>query len=350
LKVARNSSIFSFSSLPGGFLVCAALVLLFEALLSRVPEYALTEAPHEQLALQLKGELVDRHNDFDLLILGGCTSWAAIRPLVLQQEVNATAFNLSVNGAQTFLMSYVLLTRYLNNCIRKPALVVLELSASSLFYRYGMNTVALRDFIVPWFRLDDDFTGELSPPLRRECLKLRLLNLIPSFKYQYLLRKDRWLLRIRRANSGEFEWYKAFYQKEKGFYNEELDPGKRPVAQVRDIGGNYKNYELSEHNLLYVDKILAALSRAGIKVVVCTEPVRDDEMGIWKQYNLRERLNATIRSLVSRFDNVVLFCDLRDSASDPGYFVDSAHLNSSGAELYTRTLAREIKQLDIFTN
>jgi hypothetical protein len=99
-----------------------------------------------------------------------------------------------------------------------------------------------------------------------------------------------------------------------------------------------------------VDKILTALSRAGIKVVVCTEPVRDDEMGIWKQYNLRERLNATIRSLVSRFDNVVLFCDLRDSASDPGYFVDSAHLNSSGAELYTRTLAREIKQLDIFTN
>jgi hypothetical protein len=293
---------------------------------------------------------VDRGNDFDLIILGGCTSWAAIRPAILDKELNITAFNLSVNGAQTFLVNYVLLTRYLKNCIRKPELVVLELAANSLLYRYGMNTVALRDFIVPWFRLDDDFTGELSPSLRRECFKLKLLNLIPSFRYQYFLKKDLWFLKIWQANGEEFEWYRTFYRREKGYYNEELDPGKRAVGKIRNIGSNYRDYELSEHNLLYAEKMLAALSRAGIKVVVCTEPVRDDEMRIWNHYNLRERLNATIRSRVSRFDNVVLFCDLRDSASDPGYFVDSAHLNSSGAELYTRALAREIKQLDIFTN
>lgn len=326
------------------------LVALFETLLFFVPEYALTDAPYEQLALKVKGDLVDQANDFDLIILGGCTSWAAIRPLILEKELNITAFNFSVNGAQTYLMSYVLLTRYLKNCIRKPELVVVELSASSLFYRYGMNLVALRDFILPWFRLDADFTGELSPSLRRECVKLKLLNVIPSFKYQYFLKKDRWFFRIWQATSEEYEWYRTFYREEKGFYKEELDPGKRRVEKIRNIGGNYRGYELSEHNLLYIDKILSALSQAGIKVVVCTEPVRDDEMFIWKQYNLRERLNATMRSLVSRFDNVVLFCDLRDIASDPGYFVDSAHLNSSGAELYTRALAREIKHLDIFTD
>jgi len=326
------------------------LVVLFETLLAFVPEYALTEAPHEQLALQIKGELVDRENNFDLIILGGCTSWAAIRPLLLEKELNINAFNLSVNGAQTFLMSYVLLTRYLKNCSNKPELVVVELSASSLFYPYGMNLVALRDYIIPWFRLDSDFTSELSSSLRRECFKLKLLNLLPSFNYQYFLKKDLWFLKLWRATSEEYEWYKAFYREEKGFYKEELDPGKRGVKKIRGIGGNYQRYELSEHNFLYIDKILAALSQAGIKVVVCTEPVRDDEMLIWERYNLRERLNATIRALVSRFDNVVLFCDLRDSASDPRYFVDSAHVNSKGAELYTRALAQEIKHLDIFTD
>jgi hypothetical protein len=348
--VARNLSIFNFSCIPKGFLVGAVLVVIFESLLSLVPEYALTEPPYEQQALRLKGELVDRGNDFDLIMLGGCTGWAAMRPLILERELEVTAYNLSVNGAQTFLMSYVLLTRYLKNCIRKPDVVVVELSASSLLYSYGMNLVALRDFILPWFRLDADFTNELSPSLRRECFKLQLLHLIPSFKYQYFLKKDLWFLKMWQASDDAFEWYGRFYREEKGFYNEELDPEKRRVETIRDIGRNYRDYALSEHNLLYIAKIIAALSRAGIKVVVCTEPVRDDEMQVWKRYNLRERLNATIGSLVSGYDNVVLFCDLRDAASNPGYFVDSAHLNSTGAELYTRALAREIKQLDIFTD
>lgn len=351
LRVEKNSFIFNFNYVPKGFLVCALLAGIFETFLFVLPEHKLSEAPYERAALEMKESAAAQSNSYALIALGDCTGWAAIRPITLERELNSTAFNFAVNGVQTYLVSYILLKRYLSHCLRKPTLVVLQVSANTLLGDFAVDKFALHYYILPYFRIDFDFLAELSPRLQLVCIKHALLTLLPSLKNQYLLRKDRWFFRLWKPTRDDYEHYREFYQRERGFYNEDMDPRKRElkIKEIKDIDSNYKTFRLSEFNLFYIEKIISLLSQHQVKVVVCTESVRDDEMAIWNRYNLRERLNEALCKRLKAYDNVVAFLDLRDSASHPDYYVDRVHLNSKGAEIHTRALAQKIKQLNILS-
>ena len=114
--------------MPQGFLLAMVMILAFEVFVSRIPEYKLLDPPYEQAMLAIKGELVEKPNSFDIIVLGDCTGWSAIKPLEIEHSLRKTVFNLAVNGAQTYLMSYVLMNRYLANCTQKPELVVMQVS------------------------------------------------------------------------------------------------------------------------------------------------------------------------------------------------------------------------------
>jgi len=331
--------------MPVGFLLALAMVFAFETCIGMLPEHTLFAPPYEQAALALKGELVDKPNSFDMLVIGDCTGWAAIQPLALENQLQMTAYNLAVNGAQTYLMSYVLLKRYLSNCTQKPRFVILQLSANALFYIWGMNADALKSHILPWFRMDEDFVHELSGPLRSVCTKHRILQLAPSFNNQFFLKKGFWPARITQSNKTDYEGYVNYYTVQKGFYNEDLDPSKKPVEQVVDIGKHFKQFSLSDLNTTYVHKIITLLLQHGIKVILCLTPVRVDEMQIWERYNLRARLNAKIQELFGGYPNVIAFWDLQDFASEQKYFADASHVNGSGAALYSAELAKRLKAL-----
>jgi hypothetical protein len=212
-----------------------------------------------------------------------------------------------------------------------------------------MNPDALNDYILPWFRVADDFMNELSAPMRQVCYKYKFLQMIPSLKNQFFLRKGVWLPRLWRSNRAEFDKYISYYREQKGFYNEDLDPTKHRIETISDIGENIKQFRLSAFNTLYVQKILEILSRRDIKVIVCLTPVRDDEMRIWNRYKVRDKLNHTIAELVKPYQNVIAFWDMQSVASNIKYFVDWSHLDSRGAIIYTLELAGRIKNLTRFS-
>jgi len=345
LKAEKSSCIFNFRAMPAGFVLALAMVLAFETCIGMLPEHALFAPPYEQAALTLKGETVDAPSSFDVLVIGDCTGWAAIQPLALESQLQMTAYNLAVNGAQTYLMSYVLLKRYLSNCTQKPRLVILQLSANALFYIWGLGAEALNNHILPWFRMDEDFLRELSEPLQSLCNKRRILQLVPSLKNQFFLKKGFWPAHIARSSKEDFERYVAYYTVQKGFYNEDLDPSKKPVGPVVDIGEHFKQLSLSDLNVAYMHKIIALLLLHDIKVVLCLTPVRADEMQIWERYNLRARLNAKIQALFGGYPNVIAFWDLQDVAAEHKYFADASHVNGSGAALYSAELAKRLKAL-----
>jgi hypothetical protein len=89
------------------------------------------------------------------------------------------------------------------------------------------------------------------------------------------------------------------------------------------------------------------LAEAGIPVVVCTVPVRRDEMALWDRYDIRNRVNALIRRELEGYGNIKAFWDMADEAADKRYYIDATHLNMEGAHIYTGALAEKLKQLDI---
>jgi hypothetical protein len=242
------------------------------------------------------------------------------------------------------------MNRYLANCTQKPELVVLQVSASAIFYIWGMNPLALNSYILPWFRVDRDFMQELSIPMRQVCYKYKVVQLIPSLKNQFFLKKGFWLPRLWRSSRSEFDRYINYHREQKGFFNEDLDPTKQRIEKVADIGEHFKQFSISEFNMTYIHKILETLARRDIKVIVCLTPVRDDEMRIWAQYNLREKLNNKIAELIKPYSNVIAFWDMQSIASDPKYFVDLYHLDSKGAIIYSAELSKKIKTLEHFSH
>lgn len=347
----EKSSSISSSKLPRGFLVFSLLLLLFECGMAGIPEYVLFEKPYEEAALRMKGAVADGDNGFDIIVLGDCTGWAAIRPLVLEKELGRTAFNFSVNSAQTYLMSYVLLKRYLQNCMKMPELVVLQVSAAGLQYPYGMNLDALKYFILPWLRVDTDFTGELSPELRRACFKWQLLRSVPSLRNQFFLRKRLFSAgTLISSNSADYEAHLAYYAAEKGFYNEDLDPrkGKKRPGRITDRGDPFATRTFSRYNLHYIDRILTLLLQHRLPVAVCITPVMNDEMELWNRYRVRDRFNQALAERLAGYDNVAAVWDLADAVPDPEEFADRLHVGSAGASRYSRALAHKVKQLDMF--
>jgi len=343
--VEKNSSIFNFKALPTGFFLALAMVLAFEVLVGGIPEYKLLTPPYEQNMLALKGELVDKPNSFDIIVLGDCTGWAAIKSLELDQQLHKTTFNLATNNAQTYLVSYVLLKRYLSNCTRKPELVILQLSANAVFYIWGMNPDALNYHILPWLRMDADFMDEITVAQRWLCYKNRLQRMIPSLKNQFFLKKGFWPLRIRKANKNEFDRYLRYYREQKGYNNKDIDPTTQHIEHIADIGDHFKQFSVSKFNMTYIQKILGTLARNNIKAIVCLAPVRDDEMRIWDQYNLRPRLNNKLCEVLGAYHNVIAFWDMQSVASDPKYFIDWYHVNNRGAIIFTTELSKRIKNL-----
>ena len=128
------------------------------------------------------------------------------------------------------------------------------------------------------------------------------------------------------------------------------DPAKEPIKEIMEIDENYKEFRISDYNLMYVRKILTMLLASDIKVIVCLTPVRDDEMRIWNKYNLRTTLNNKIQEEISRYNNIIAFWDMQSVASDPKYFVDRYHVSCSGAMLYTAEMSKRIQALELFVS
>jgi hypothetical protein len=342
-------------NLPSGFIIFLLLALIFEGILFCIPEYMLLSIPYGRESVRFKGEMAERENSYDIIISGDCTGWAGIRPLVLEERLDISAYNFSVDVAQTYMINYIVLARYLSNCARKPELVILQLSPISLLGNHYLDMDALRSSIFPYFRVDSDLLKEIAI-LEMESpfhyLTFQVLSSIPSFKKQYALRRGPWhifsLLRAFRRTV--YEKYLNFYRDEKGFFNEDMDPTKEIVAEITDVPPEYRLFARSSYNCHYIDKILSLLREEEIPTVVCLTPVRSDEMKIWARYNLRERLNNLLRPKMEEYDNVLAFWDMTDIASNPQYFADQAHLTLRGATIFTEELAKRIGELGVRKN
>ena len=74
-------------------------------------------------------------------------------------------------------------------------------------------------------------------------------------------------MKLWKSNKDEFEAYMNYYKEQKGFYNEDLDPTKKPVAKITDIWENFKQFIVSDFNVTYIKKILYLLEQQNIKVI-----------------------------------------------------------------------------------
>lgn len=331
--------------IPRGFLVMLLLVVAFEAAMLVVPEYVLSHPPYEHAFMRMKSGMVDESHDYEMLVLGDCTGWASIRPRRIEEALSVSSYNLSLNADQTFLVSRILLDRYLANCRTPPRLVLIQVSPLTMVGSAGMDFMRLRKGVLPHLRMDKDILDELRPEVLADYRKHRLLTLVPSLKKQYFFLKEvPWYRTVWTASAKSYRDCMALHRAENGFFNEDLDPTRERIPEIYGIPNRYKRYPPCEFNIKELQKIIHTLGERGIPVVICTSAVRADEMVFWNESGVREKQNAVISDAFSGHDNVAAIWDLCDIANDPFLFVDYVHLCADGADLFTAEISRRLAE------
>jgi len=319
------------------------MVVAFEAAMHVIPEHVLSHPPYEHAFMRMKSGMVDDAHDYDLLVLGDCTGWAAIRPRRIEEALSVSAYNLSINADQTFLVTRVLLDRYLANCRTPPRLVLIQVSPLTLIGDVGMDFMRLRKGVLPHLRMDRDILDELRPEVLAEYRRHRLLTIVPSLKKQYFfLQEVPWYRTVWTASAQTYRECMALHRAENGFFNEDLDPTRERIPEIFGIPKAYKKYPPSKFNIEQLNKIIETLGDRGIPVVICTSAVRADEMVFWNKSGVRQKQYAVISDAFSGHENIAAIWDLCDVASDPALFVDYVHLDADGADIFTAEIARRL--------
>lgn len=329
--------------IPGGFVVMVVLVVAFETAMLVVPEYVLSHPPYEHAFMRMKSAMVDDNHDYELLVLGDCAGWAGIRPRRIEEALSVSAYNLCLNADQTFLVSRILLDRYLANCRTPPRLVLIQVSPLTMVGSVGMDFMRLRKGVLPHLRMDNDILDELRPEVQAEYRRHRVLTLVPSLKKQYFFLKEvPWYRTVWTASARSYRECMALHRAENGFFNEDLDPTREPVPTIYGIPPAYRQYEPCRFNIAELNRIIVDLGERGIPVVICTSAVRADEMVFWNEAGVREEQNRVIADAFSGHENVAAIWDLCDIANDPALFVDYVHLCADGADLFTAEISRRL--------
>jgi hypothetical protein len=349
--VEKSSSTFSFRRVPRGFLLLLILILAFEVCVLLLPDYVLSTPPYSTAFMRWKGSVVDDKNEFDLLLLGDCMGWAGFRPVVFEELSGLNVFNMAVDVEQTYLMTYVLLSRYLKNCRTPPKLVLFQVSAHSLLAQeLSMNRKRLRSAVLPYFRVDSDFLDELLPSVQRDYAHYRVLTIVPSLKKQFFFyNRPPWYVTAWSSSRAKYDHFMDYHLSEKGFFNEDLDPLKKPVSLVTSIPKEMQSFRVCEGNLKYFHKIMDLLENHNTAVVVCSSPIREDEAVLWDACDLENRLNELIKVNIHMHKNVLGYWNMWRSVTNIECYADHFHLNLSGANLYTEQLAARANLIPVIS-
>ncbi len=330
----------SFKNFLRGLAVFAVLVIVFETMVSLIPD----EIGADVVLLggmKIKNERALNPGDLDVVILGDCFFFGGVNPNVLDPILNVRSFNFAVTRAHSYMMSFVLLEDILSRAKRPPRLIILGVHATSLYHPLTMDIDVLRETILPFSGVSSNLLNELPVPLKMQTLWHDALTRIPSIRKQYLLR-GHWPYLMTHFDRARYMRIKQSLAENRGYFNEDL-LGFRQTLRV-NFNLPAEDTTIRAYNDRYIRKILARAAKSGIKVVLVTNSYRKD---------LAEHLNYNIMFDVSYFETlknsypgVIGILDMHHVVSDPERYVDTTHLDNKGAAIFTSELAERIRQLD----
>lgn len=116
------------------------------------------------------------------------------------------------------------------------------------------------------------------------------------------------------------------YDRNLGGYNPKVERDKNNEFAEQEI--NFKDYEISEANLLYLDKIINICRQYDVEIILIRSPQRKD-------YEYWQNENEFKKVLSERFGDVK-FLDFGNFKLDEKDYLDASHLNIEGARKFSK--------------
>ena len=298
-----------------------------------IPLYFIQKIVDEGLRKYRNGEfsvwndIYDRKVNADLLILGNSRALAHISPAILDSGLHLSSYNLGIDGAD-FNLTYTRFRVYMNTN-KTPKVIILSLSAKDLekgngifdppqFMPFLSDTVIRRGTsgYQNGFGMYDLYVPAMKYCTRPEFFKI-------GFRLYFNKSVEIDAPRVRGYEGRERKWDNSF--------SDFVKSKKRFQPKLED--------EIKKE----FEEVVRICREKAIKLYFVYSP---EYTKILEYFVNRDEVFSYFHH-VSGINNIP-FQDYSDDpiSRDTAYFYNSEHLNRTGAEMFTRKLAADIKRLN----
>ena len=248
----------------------------------------------------------------DILIFGSSRAYHHYDPEVFEKELNLSCFNVGYGG-QNIYFHLALLKSALER--KKPQIVILDLM------HYDFQLINNKD--------EDEKLGVLLPfvhesnviketVFRRSSFeKIKLLSSIYPLnsKQLYMLRNNL------TSSRSDFKGYVGLER-----------VWEKPI-ETKEV----KQIDIDENKMKAIDDFINLCKKNDIKIFICVSPHYLDFKGKTEYDVLAKNLNTKHQLEIINFENNP------DFFKNSQYFSDAHHLNKTGSNLYSKEIAKLIK-------
>lgn len=256
--------------------------------------------------------------DADIVIMGNSRALTQVNPHILDSILEVDSYNLGIDGSSINrqIRKYHLFREY----NKKPKLIIQNIDHISMIYYVGYE----REQFYPYF---------WNKSMRREFVATEPFSIwdkyMPLYRYYHNLHKHDMVGLITSTN----------HRMSKGYMEKDLLWDGAKFRKVKST--QFTNHEQTEKMF---DEYLAQAKAEGIKVVFMYSPVY---IGLTRKVLNPQEMHDKYQEYADKYDIPILDYTYMDICYDTTYFYNAMHVNKKGAEIFSDTLAKDIKRLGI---
>ena len=256
--------------------------------------------------------------DANAVIMGNSRAWVQIDPVILDSILGWNTYNLGLDASpiNRQVKKYNLFSVY----NKRPQLIIQNIDFSSLGYSVGYE----REQFFPYF---------WEKPMRDELFPSEPFSIweeyVPMYRYYHNFTLG--ILYCVLTNTSN--------SLSKGYQGQEKQWDGTGYKNVKTI-----KFASNDTTLMIFDKYLAARKAEGVKVIFVYSPLY---IGATKKIENLQEMRNTYQQYADKYEIPVLDYTYMNICYDTAYFFNAMHLNKTGAEIFSDTLANDIKRLGI---
>lgn len=252
--------------------------------------------------------------DADIIVNGSSRAWVHISPIILDSILQTNTYNLGIDGSSINrqIRKYRLFQQY----NRKPKLIIQNIDCWALdevvgyereqFFPYFWNNYIRKEF----YETEPISFTEKYIPLVRYHGKFSMSSFVPHPKT---------LIR--------------------GYKGLDLVWNGKQYNEIESIVFSYNNLVAKSF-----DNFLQSVTKNGIKVVFVYTP---QYIGATHKITNLNEMHAFYKKIADKYDIPILDYTNMWICNDTTYFYNAMHLNRNGAEIFSDSLANDIKRLHL---
>ncbi len=264
-------------------------------------------------------EIIKGNKKFDILFIGSSRTLYHVNPKIIDSTLQCNSFNAGINGARLPEMNLVFKSYLVNH--EAPQLVVADLSTTA--FSLDQNAFFNPNIYYPW--MESDIVFESIAPYKRAGL-LKTLPFLQLTEWDDPMRQGA-IAGLAGKQDDIPEYYKGHQPS-----------GDDTVQLPFRMRYFTTNWPVHENGIALLDEIIELCEQNHIRLIFTYAPVYQ-----LKDEEVNEEFFPTVKKICDEHHIPFLSYRHLPMNDDHRIFRDEHHLNTIGADIYSRMLATDLK-------